>query len=100
MPDEHFTVDDTLIQAWAPQKRFRPKDGYGSGDRMNFHCQRRSNRPHASTTDADARLYRKSYRKESRLSYLGHALVENRNGLIAAAMVTHADGHAERDAAR
>jgi|SRR5215469_9555538 len=59
----------------------------------------RSNRTHASTTDPDARLYKKSYGKESKLSYLGHALVENRNGLITAAMVTHADGTAERDAA-
>ena len=65
----------------------------------NFHGQKRRNKTHASTTDPDARLYRKSYGKESKLSYLGHALVENRNGLIAAAMVTHADGYAERDAA-
>src|ERR1700751_1729315 len=99
MSDEHFTVDGTLIQAWASQKSFRPKDGDGPGDGTNFHGQKRSNKTHASTTDPDARLYRKSYGKESKLSYLGHALVENRNGLIAAAMVTHADGNAERDAA-
>ena len=61
--------------------------------------RKRSNKTHESTTDADARLYKKSYGKESKLGYLGHALVENRNGLIAAAMVTHADGYAERDAA-
>jgi len=100
MSDEHFTVDGTLIQAWASQKSFRSKDGgkdgSGGGD---FHGQKRSNETHASATDADARLYKKSYGKESKLSYLGHALVENRNGLIAAAMVTHADGYAERDAA-
>src|ERR1700688_3457975 len=98
MSDEHFTVDGTLIQAWASQKSFRSKDGSDDGDGSNFHGQKRSNQTHASTTDGDARLYKKSYGKESKLSYLGHALVENRNGLIAAAMVTHADGYAERDA--
>jgi len=99
MSDEHFTVDGTLIQAWASQKSFRSKDGSDDGDGENFHGQKRGNKTHQSTTDADARLYRKSYGKESKLSYLGNALVENRNGLIAAAMVTHADGYAERDAA-
>ena len=99
MSDEHFTVDGTLIQAWASHKSFRSKDGSDDGDGGNFHGQKRSNQTHESTTDADARLYKKSYGKESKLSYLGHALVENRNGLIAAAMVTHADGFAERDAA-
>src|SRR6201981_1715334 len=99
MSDEHFTVDGTLIQAWASQKSFRPKDGDGPGDGTNFHGQKRSNKTHESTTDPDARLYRKSYGKESKLSYLGHALVENRNGLISAAMVTHPEGYAERAAA-
>jgi len=99
MSDEHFTVDGTLIQAWASQKSFRKKDGSDDGDGSNFHGQQRKNDTHVSTTDPDARLYKKSYGKESKLSYLGHALVENRNGLIAAAMVTHADGYAERDAA-
>src|SRR5271170_5016026 len=99
MSDEHFTVDGTLIQAWASQKSFRSKDGSDDGDGTDFHGQKRSNKTHESTTDRDARLYKKSYGKESKLSYLGHALVENRNGLIAAAMVTHADGYAERDAA-
>ena len=99
MSDEHFTVDGTLIQAWASQKSFRAKDGSDDGDGTDFHGQKRSNKTHESTTDADARLYKKSYGKESKLSYLGHALVENRNGLIAAAMVTHAGGYAERDAA-
>ena len=93
MSDEHFTVDGTLIQAWASQKSFRSKDGSDDDDGANFHGQKRSNDTHASTTDPDARLYKKSYGKESKLSYLGHALVENRNGLIAAAMVTRADGH-------
>ncbi len=101
MSDDHFTVDGTLIQAWASQKSFRPKDdsddGYGDG--TNFHGQKRSNETHESTTDPDARLYKKSYGKESHLAYLGHALVENRNGLIASAMATTADGYAEREAA-
>jgi transposase len=99
MSDEHFTVDGTLIQAWASQKSFRPKDGSGDGDGTNFHGQKRSNDTHESTTDPDARLYKKSYGKESHLAYLGHALVENRNGLIAQAMATTADGYAEREAA-
>jgi transposase len=99
MSDEHFTVDGTLIQAWASHKSFRKKDGSDAGDGTNFHGDKRSNQTHESTTDADARLYKKSYGTESKLAYLGHALVENRNGLIAAAMATHADGYAERDAA-
>jgi hypothetical protein len=101
MSDDHFTVDGTLIQAWASHKSFRAKDGSdsdGSGD-ASFHGHKRSNDTHESTTDPDARLYKKSYGKESHLAYLGHALVENRNGLIAAAMVTQADGYAEREAA-
>ena len=98
MSDEHFTVDGTLIQAWASQKSFRKKDG-SDDDGTNFHGDKRSNDTHESTTDPDARLYKKSYGTESKLAYLGHALVENRNGLIAAAMVTQADGYAEREAA-
>jgi transposase len=98
MSDEHFTVDGTLIQAWASQKSFRKKDG-SDDDGANFHGQKRSNDTHESTTDPDSRLYKKSYGKESHLAYLGHALVENRNGLIAAAMATQADGYAEREAA-
>jgi transposase len=98
MSDEHFTVDGTLIQAWASQKSFRKKDG-SNDDGTNFHGQKRKNETHESTTDPDARLYKKSYGKESHLAYLGHALVENRNGLIAAAMATQADGYAEREAA-
>ena len=98
MSDEHFTVDGTLIQAWASHKSFRSKDG-SDGDGANFHGHKRSNETHESTTDPDARLYKKSYGTESKLAYLGHALVENRNGLIAAAMATQADGYAEREAA-
>jgi len=98
MSDDHFTVDGTLIQAWASHKSVRAKGG-SDGDGANFHGQKRSNDTHESTTDPDARLYKKSYGKESHLAYLGHTLVENRNGLIAAAMVTQADGYAEREAA-
>src|SRR5450756_1736744 len=99
LSDENFSVDGTLIEAWASQKSFRPKDGSGDDDGANFHGQKRKNDTHASTSDPDSRLYRKSYGTESRLAYLGHALVENRNGLIAAAMATQADGLAEREAA-
>jgi transposase len=101
MSDDHFTVDGTLIQAWASHKSFRAKDGSDSdgSDGANFHGTKRTNDRHESTTDPDARLYKKSYGKESHLAYLGHTLVENRNGLIAAAMVTQADGYAEREAA-
>jgi transposase len=99
MSDDHFTVDGTLIQAWASHKSFREKEGSDDGDGTNFHGQKRSNDTHESTTDPDARLYKKSYGKESHLAYLGHALVENRYGLIAQAMATTADGYTEREAA-
>ena len=99
MSDEHFTVDGTLIQAWTSQKSFRKKDGSDDGDGTNSQGQERSNQTYQSITDSEARHYKKSYGKESKLAYLGHAQLENRNGLIAAAMATQADGHAERDAA-
>ena len=95
---EHFTVDGTLIEAWASQKSFQPKDG-GDGDGANFHGDQRRNDTHASRTDPDARLYRKSRGSEAKLSYLGHVLIENRNGLIVDALLTTADGTAEADAA-
>jgi transposase len=98
MSDDHFTVDGTLIQAWASQKSFRRKDG-SDDDSGNYRGHKRRNDTHESTTDPDALLYRKSDGKESKLAYLGHVLVENRNGLIAAAMATQADGFAEREAA-
>jgi len=102
MSDEHFTVDGTLIEAWASQKSFRRKDGGsgsgGSGE-VNFHGEKRSNETHQSTTDPDARLYKKSRGSESKLAYLGHALMENRNGLLAQVLVTLAGGKAEREAA-
>ena len=99
MSDEHFTVDGTLIEAWASQKSFQRKDGGPDGDGRDFRGQSRTNDTHASKTDPDARLYRKSHGTESRLAYLGHLLIENRHGLIADAMATVADGYAEREAA-
>jgi transposase len=99
MSDEHFTVDGTLIEAWASQKSFQRKDGGTDGDGRDFRGQQRKNETHASTTDPDARLYRRSNQAESRLAYLGHLLIENRHGLIADAMATIADGFGEREAA-
>ena len=102
MSDEHFTVDGTLIEAWASHKSFQRKDGgdpSGNGTGDDFHGEKRTNQTHESQTDPEARLYKKSAGQEAKLSYLGHVLVENRNGLIAAAMTTQADGLAERDAA-
>jgi transposase len=100
LSDEHFTVDGTLIEAWASQKSFRPKDESGSTPgEADFHGQRRTNETHQSTTDPDCRLYKKSKGAEAKLSYLGHVLMENRNGLLIRTMVTQADGTAERDAA-
>jgi transposase len=100
MSDEHFTVDGTLIEAWASHKSFQRKgQGEGGPDAgRNFHGEERGNDTHASKTDPEARLYKKSYGQEAKLSYLGHTLVENRNGLVVAAMATQADGMAERDA--
>jgi len=103
LSDEHFTVDGTLIEAWASHKSFRPKDEEpkpGGGNReVNFHGESRSNDTHQSTTDPEARLYKKSKGSEAKLSYLGHGLMENRNGLLVRTCVTRADGTAERDAA-
>jgi transposase len=134
LSDEHFSVDGTLIEAWASMKSFKPKAGAdgseppagsdGSGEataeaqageaaasaetpvadkgrnaEVDFHGQKRSNETHASVTDPDARLYRKGEGKEAKLCYLGHALMENRSGLVIEACLTHADGHAERNAA-
>jgi transposase len=102
---EHFTVDSTLLKAWASMKSFRPKDGSGhppdagrNGER-DFHGEKRSNDTHASTTDPEARLYRKGNGRESMLCYMGPALMENRNGLAVAGTATHATGTAEREAA-
>jgi transposase len=98
LSDEHFSVDGTLIEAWASHKSFKPKDGSEDGDGSNFHGQTRKNDTHASTTDPDARLYRKAAGREARLSYMGHALMENRNGLAVAGTVSEANGTAERRA--
>lgn len=97
LSDEHFSVDGTLIEAWASQKSFQKKDG-GDDEPGRFRGQRRSNDTHESKTDPDARLYRKGHGQEAKLGYLGHVLMENRHGLIVDALVTHADGTAERDA--
>ncbi len=96
LSDEHFSVDGTLIEAWASQKSFRPKDGSGGDDGTNFHGQQRKNDTHASTTDPDSRLYRKAAGREAKLCYMGHAMMENRHGLAVAGLVTRANGTAER----
>jgi transposase len=102
MSDEHFTVDGTLIEAWASHKSFRPKDGTGKppgpgGD--DFRGEKRKNQTHESTTDPDARLWTKSRGSQAKLSYMGHVLMENRNGLLVQTFLTEANGRAERDAA-
>ncbi len=104
LADEHFTVDGTLLEAWASQKSFRPRDQDppapgGGNPTVDFRGQARTNATHASTTDPDARLYKKARRGEARLAYSGHVLMEHRSGLIVEARVTPADGHGERDAA-
>lgn len=102
---EHFSVDGTLLEAWASTKSFRPKDGSGPpadagrNGEQDFRGQKRTNETHASATDPDARLYRKGRGKEAKLCFMGHALMENRNGLIVGAVATRASGHAERLAA-
>ena len=96
LSDEHFSVDGTLIEAWASHKSFRPKDGSGDDDGANWHKQTRKNDTHASTTDPDSRLYRKAEGREAKLCYMGHALMENRNGLAVGGCVTQATGTAER----
>jgi transposase len=122
MSSEHFTVDGTLIEAWASLKSFKPKDGEdrkeknrrkagrrnrrgkgpkggGSNPTVDFRGQKRSNKTHESTTDPEAQLARKGPGKEAKLSYAAHALMENRNGLLVDLRVTEANGTAERDAA-
>jgi transposase len=103
LSDEHFTVDGTLIEAWASQKSFRrkgrPGDKPRTGGEVDFHGEKRRNQTHKSTSDPDARLYKKSKGSEAKLSYLGHVLMENRHGLLVQTMLTQANGTAERDAA-
>lgn len=107
LSDEHFTVDGTLIEAWASMKSFRPKDedrkdppkGGGRNPEVDFKGQKRKNDTHQSTTDPDSRLFKKGKGKESKLCFMGHALMENRNGLVIDKRLTKASGTAERDAA-
>lgn len=104
--DEHFSVDGTLIEAWASLKSFRPRDGSddppsggGRNPDRDFHGERRRNETHASTTDPEAKLFRKGPGKEARMCYMGHVLTENRNGLVVGASLSQATGTAERDSA-
>jgi len=112
LSDDHFSVDGTLIEAWASMKSFKPKadgsDGTppadppisgGRNSEVDFKGQKRSNQTHQSTTDPEARLYRKGSGMEAKLAFLGHALMENRSGLIVDTRLTSADGHGERHAA-
>jgi transposase len=107
LSSDHFSVDGTLIEAWASMKSGKRKDGSaeppvqggGRNAEANFHGQKRSNDTHASTTDPDARLYRKGKGKETKLCFIGHGLMENRHGLLVDACLTLAGGHAERVAA-
>jgi transposase len=106
LSDEHFTVDSTMLEAWASLKSFQRKDASPStppddpgNPTVNFHGETRKNDTHASTTDPDAQLYRKGKGKEAKLAYLGHVLLDNRHGLVANVCATAATGTAERDAA-
>lgn len=105
LSDEHFTVDGTLLEAWASQKSFKPKGGAGrppddpKNPSVNCHGQTRRNDTHQSTTDPEARLYKKAVGREAKRGYLAHLLTENRHGLIIDTAVTAASGTAERDAA-
>jgi transposase len=103
---EHFSVDGTLIEAWASMKSFKPRDGSeepppdgGRNTEVDFHGQKRSNQTHSSTTDPDARLYKKGPGKEAKLCFIAHGLMENRSSLLVDTCLTLADGHAERVAA-
>jgi len=103
---DHFSVDGTLIEAWASIKSFRRKDGNdddtqgpGRNAERDFHNEKRSNETHQSTTDPEARLYKKGKGQPARLCYIGHALMENRNGLVIDGRITQANGTAEREAA-
>lgn len=105
LSDDHFSVDGTLVEAWASMKSFRAKDGSGeppapgrNGER-DFHGEKRANDTHESKTDPDAKLFKKGVGKESKLCFMGHALMENSNGLVVQAHLTPASGTAEREAA-
>jgi transposase len=105
LSDDHFSVDGTLVEAWASLKSFRAKDGSdeppapGRNGDSNFHGHKRANDTHESTTDPDAKLYRKGDSQPAKLYFMGHALIENRHGLVVEADATRANGRAEREAA-
>ena len=106
LSEDHFSVDGTLLEAWASLKSYRPRDeqepppsGGGRNAEVDFRGQRRSRETHVSTTDAEARLYRKGSQQEAKLRYLGHALSENRHGLVVDVELSEADGYGERKAA-
>src|SRR5262245_6865702 len=105
LSDEHFSVDGTLIQAWASMKSFRAKDGSGEppapgrNGARDFHGEQRTNDSHASITDPEARLFRKGKGKEAKLCFMGHALMENRHGLLVDCRLGEANGTAEREVA-
>jgi transposase len=105
LSDEHFSVDGTLVEAWASMKSLRAKDGSdeppapGRNGERDFHGEKRANDTHASTTDPDAKLYKKARGREAKLCFMGHALIENRHGLVVQADATAATGTAEREAA-
>jgi len=106
LSDEHFTVDGTLIEAWASLKSFQKKDGPPQSTpddqgnpTVDFHGEKRTNQTHQSTSDPDARLYRKGVGKEAKMSYMGHAVMDNRHGLVVRATLTTATGKAEAEAA-
>lgn len=103
LSSDHFSVDGTLVEAWASMKSFKARDGSddppaagGRNGEANFHGEKRSNETHISTTDPDARLYRKGPGKEAKLCFIGHGLMENRSGLLVDSCLSVADGHAER----
>ncbi len=106
LSEDHFSVDGTLIQAWASQKSFRPKDEKdddnnkgGRNAECDFHGEKRSNKTHESRTDPESRNYKKSKNSEARLTYLGHSAIENRNGLVVKTKASFADGYGERETA-
>lgn len=107
LSSDHFSVDGTLVEAWASLKSFKPRsgseeppsDGGGRNEEVDFRGEKRTNQTHASTTDPDAMLYRKGPGMEAKLCFIAHALMENRNGLFVAARLTKVSGHAERLAA-
>jgi len=105
LSDDHFSVDGTLVEAWASLKSFRAKDGSdeppspGRNGERNFHGEKRANDSHESKTDPDAKLFRKGLGQPAKLYFMGHALIENRHGLVVEADASAANGTAEREAA-